>query len=167
MLRVTVARLSDLLVRVQVKSDEGAAARNTLLTALEERFASTVMTRTHNSFTASYPSADVADRTAKTIDTVWGGELVRAVGDGETHIKKLMFEALITYRRDHPNVVRVNKISPIQVSVESTARIALLTQQDGVAVTGEYDVKVDGSHFVGEFIDGAWTWHLDMTGRTA
>jgi hypothetical protein len=167
MLRVKVDQLTKKTVRVSVMGDEGFAARAELLDKLQDLFGQDNVQRNHRSFTATYLNAETAEKIAKTIRSLWAGELVRLVGEGESHIKRMLWDAVRAFRAEFPNTVRINKISPVQVVIENVRRTALMTQYDDIVVQGEYTLKEDDHHFVGEFIDGAWSWHLDVTGRTA
>jgi hypothetical protein len=168
MLKVEVGRHTTKSVRVTVMGDEGMAARGELLDKLQGLFAENYQVRrNHCSFTATYPDAETAEKIAKNIQSLWGGELQRGVGDGESHVKHMMWDAVMAFRAELPNTVRINKISPVQVVIENVRRTALMTQYDDLVVTGEYTLKESGYRYVGEYIDGGSSWHLDATGRTA
>ena len=167
MLKIVVERPTKKSVRVAVTGDEGMAVRSEMLDKLQELFGQGAIRRNHRSFTVVFASEEAANKTAKTIEALWGGELLRGVDEGESHVKKLVWEAVTAFRAEFPNTVRINKISPVQVVIENVACTAVLTLDGYGIVTGEYDLKTTGMHVVGEFIDGAWSWHIDATGRTA
>lgn len=168
MLRVIVEQLDDTTIRVKIEGDE-PQARVELSNELREAFAPHAEPGACG-FTWDFGHGETAARVARTLKTVWGGDLVRVLGDGETHIKRLLFNALDAWFREHPNTHHINKISPIQVAFSEGENIrGLMTARDELTVTGEYDQDVGWRkfHYVGEYIDGGWSWHLDTEGRIA
>ena len=168
MLKVSVDQPSKAAVRVKIEGDE-PEARLELLNMLRELFAPEGAQQQDTEFVAHYSSREAAAKAARTISAVWGGELVRCIGEGEPHIKKLLKDALDAWLDEHPNTSHINKISPIQLSFRDDGITGLMTVRDELAATGEYDYNKGHrhQHWVGEFIDSAWSWALDTEGRIA